>query len=100
MLSSYFQENYLSKFILFKQTLWLLVRKRTLPTEWSPLEVEVSAKFLLLDGCLVVSATDPYGRYLGFLDRSCYFFKYLIYPHEAEWTPFQTSYFSVNLIAP
>jgi hypothetical protein len=23
-----------------------------------------------------------------------------IYPHEAEWTPFQTHYFSENLIAP
>jgi hypothetical protein len=28
-------------------------------------------------------------------------FKYiLIYPHEAEWTPFQTHYFSENLVAP
>jgi hypothetical protein len=25
-------------------------------------------------GCYVVSATDSYGRYLGFLDRSRYFF--------------------------
>jgi hypothetical protein len=25
-------------------------------------------------GCYVVSVTDPYGRILGFLDRSCYFF--------------------------
>jgi hypothetical protein len=25
-------------------------------------------------GCHVVSVTDPYGRNLGFLDRSCYFF--------------------------
>jgi hypothetical protein len=24
----------------------------------------------------------------------------LNYPHEAEWTPFQTHYFSENLIAP
>jgi hypothetical protein len=24
-------------------------------------------------GCHVVSVTDPYGRILGFLDRSCYF---------------------------
>jgi hypothetical protein len=28
-------------------------------------------------------------------------FKYLLsYPHEAEWTPFQTHYFSENLVAP
>jgi hypothetical protein len=38
----------------------------------------------------------------GFLDRSRYFpFKELLnYPHEAEWTPFQTHYFSENLVAP
>jgi hypothetical protein len=34
----------------------------------------------------VVSVTDPYGRIL-----SC--------THEAEWTPFQTHYFSENLAA-
>jgi hypothetical protein len=28
-------------------------------------------------------------------------FKYLLsYPHDAEWTPFQTHYFSENLVAP
>jgi hypothetical protein len=44
----------------------------------------------------VVSVTDPYGRILGFLDRSRYFsIKYLLScTHEAEWTPFQTHYFS------
>jgi hypothetical protein len=43
----------------------------------------------------VVSVTDPYGRILGFLDRSRYFsIKYLLScTHEAEWTPFQTHYF-------
>jgi hypothetical protein len=39
----------------------------------------------------VVSVTDPYGRNLGFSDHSA---------HEAEWTPFQTHYFSDNLVAP
>jgi hypothetical protein len=42
--------------------------------------------------------TYPYGRILGFLDRSSYFsIKYLLScTHEAEWTPFQTHYiFSV-----
>jgi hypothetical protein len=50
----------------------------------------------------VVSVTDPYGRILGFLDRSRYFsFKWLLNcTHEAEWTPFQTHYFSENLVAP
>jgi hypothetical protein len=38
---------------------------------------------------------------LSFLDRSRYFpFKYLIYPHEAEWTPFQTHSYAKNLVAP
>jgi hypothetical protein len=38
----------------------------------------------------------------GFLDRSRYspFKQLLSYPHEAEWTPFQTQYFSENLVAP
>jgi hypothetical protein len=42
-------------------------------------------------GCHVVSVTDSYGQIRGFLDRS---------PHEAEWAPFQTHYFSENLVAP
>jgi hypothetical protein len=43
----------------------------------------------------VVSVTDPYGRILGFVDRSHYFSikELLSYSHEAEWTPFQTYYF-------
>jgi hypothetical protein len=48
----------------------------------------------------VVSVTDPSGRILGFLDRSYFFFKQLlICTHEAEWTLFQTHYFSENMIA-
>jgi CBS-domain-containing membrane protein len=45
-------------------------------------------------GCHVLSVTDPYRRILGFLDRSRYFCT-----HEAEWSPFQTHYFSENLVA-
>jgi hypothetical protein len=45
-----------------------LVRERTIPIERPPLVVEVSAE------CRVVSATDFYGRDLGFLDRRLYFF--------------------------
>jgi hypothetical protein len=50
--------------------------------------------------CQVVSVTDPYGRILGFLDRSRYFSieKLLICTHEAEWTPFQTHYFFVLVV--
>jgi hypothetical protein len=45
--------------------------------------------------CQAVSVTDPYGRILGFLDRSRYFSikQLLSCTHEAEWTPFQTHYF-------
>jgi hypothetical protein len=48
------------------------VRDRTIPTERPPLVGQVSAKFAD-KGCHVVSVTDPYGRNLGFLDRSRYF---------------------------
>jgi hypothetical protein len=53
-------------------------------------------------GCHVVSVTNPYGRILGFLDRSRYFLFLVLLncTHEAEWTPFQTHYFSENLVAP
>jgi hypothetical protein len=39
---------------------------------------------------------------ISFLDRSRYFsFKYLlIYAHHAEWTPFQTHFYSENLVGP
>jgi hypothetical protein len=46
----------------------------------------------------MVSVTDLYDRILGFLDRSGYFFFQAA--HEAEWTPFQTHYFSENLAVP
>jgi hypothetical protein len=53
-------------------------------------------------GCHVVSVTDPSGRFLGFLDRSRYSFFQVAHSctQEAEWTPFQTVYFSENLVAP
>jgi hypothetical protein len=50
----------------------------------------------------VVRAADPYCRILGFLDGSRYFVfsKYFLNcTNEAEWTPFQTHYFSENLVA-
>jgi hypothetical protein len=62
-------------------------------------------------GYHVVRVTDPDGCILGFLDRSRYFF-FQVAPqlwvifvvlnctHEAEWTPFQTHYFSENLVTP
>jgi hypothetical protein len=57
---------------------------------------------LQIEGCLVVSAVYPYGRNLGFLDHNCYFL-FQAAPQlysEAEWTPFQTRYFSEYLVAP
>jgi hypothetical protein len=43
----------------------------------------------------MVSVTDPYGRIIGFLDRSRYFSikQLLSCTHKAELTPFQTHYF-------
>jgi hypothetical protein len=72
----------------------------TIPTERPPLVGEVSANFAVR-GCHVVSVTDPSGRILVFLDRSRYFF-FQVAPQlysEAEWTPFQTNYFSEILVA-
>jgi hypothetical protein len=46
-----------------------LVRVRTTPTELPPLVGEASANFCGYRGCRVVSAAEPYGRNLGFLDR-------------------------------
>jgi hypothetical protein len=50
----------------------------------------------------MVGVTDPYSRVLGFLDRSRYLsIKHLLScTHVAEWTPFQTHYFSENQVVP
>jgi hypothetical protein len=50
---------------------WVL--ERSIPTERPSLVGEVSANFFRIE-CHVVSVTDPYGRILGFLDRSSYSF--------------------------
>jgi hypothetical protein len=72
---------------------------------YSPSDRRLSAKLVqpFADRwCRVDSATDPTAVNLGFLDRSRYFSIQvaLSCPHEAEWTPFQTHYFSENLVAP
>jgi hypothetical protein len=48
----------------------------------------------------VVSVTDHYGRILGFIHCSRFVSskQLLSCTHEAEWTPFQTHYFSENLV--
>jgi hypothetical protein len=56
-----------------KQTPW----SESASEPYRPSDRRLSAKWLptFVDkGCHVVSVTDPYGRILGFLDRSRYFF--------------------------
>jgi hypothetical protein len=56
-----------------KQTTW----PESTSKLYRPSDSRFSAKLLLTfadRGCYVVSVTDPYGRILGFLDRSLYFF--------------------------
>jgi hypothetical protein len=57
-----------------------LVGERTIPTEGQPLVGKVSAKLLRTVGCHLISAEDPSGRILGFLDRNRYFF-FQVAPH-------------------
>jgi hypothetical protein len=50
----------------------------------------------------VVSVPDPCSLVLDFLDRRRYFCSQVtsqVYS-EAEWTPFQTHYYSENLVSP
>jgi hypothetical protein len=51
-----------------------LVCERTIPTWRPPLVDEVSATFLRIEGCRLVSAAHPYVRNVDFLDRIRYFF--------------------------
>jgi hypothetical protein len=66
--------NYLLLIINNNNNSMALVRERTIPTERPPHVGEISANFADR-GCKVFSAADPYGRNLGFLDRSRYFFR-------------------------
>jgi hypothetical protein len=63
--------NRLTNRLKLNSMVW--VRERTIPTERPQLVGEVVANFLRIEGCHVVSVTDPYGRILGFLARSRYF---------------------------
>jgi hypothetical protein len=73
----------------------VFVRKRTIPTERPPHPGEVSATFTDRE-CRVVSATNPHGRSLGFLDRSRYF-SIQVAPqlYSRSWV---IHYFSENLV--
>jgi hypothetical protein len=70
-----FKLTYLHPFSLpsFIKKLRGLSPPRTIPTERPPLVDVVSANFSDRE-CHVVSVTEFYGRILGFLDRSRYFF--------------------------
>jgi hypothetical protein len=49
----------------------------------------------------VVSATDHLRSVMSVFYAGALFLRYLlIYPHEAEWSPFQTQCYSENLVAP
>jgi hypothetical protein len=43
-------------------------------------EISMTIQLFADRGCRVVSATDPHGRILGFLDRSRYYF-FQVAPH-------------------
>jgi hypothetical protein len=79
-----------------------LIRERAILTEPQALVGDVSAKFLRIEECRVISATDPHDHILGFLDRNRQFTfdQLLSYTQEAEWTAFQTHYFLEILVAP
>jgi CBS-domain-containing membrane protein len=77
-----FAINSLAIYVSFN-TLTVIENKKT-QTPWAesaselyrPSDLHLSAKLVptFADrGCHVVKVTDPHGRILGFLDRSCYF---------------------------
>jgi hypothetical protein len=61
-----------------------LVREQTIRNGQPPLVSEVSGNFYGLEGCHVVSAMDPHGLILGFLDRNHYFF-FQVAPQLYSW---------------
>ena len=69
----YINQNFMTETDIYTLHSVALVRERTIPTERPPPVSEVSANFCG-EGCHVVSATVPHGRFnLCFLDRSRYF---------------------------
>jgi hypothetical protein len=72
-----------------------------MPNEGTPLVCEVNTSFCRWRGVAWAAQRVSTVINHGFLDRSHYIsLKCLLsYAHEAEWTPFQTYYFSENLVA-
>jgi hypothetical protein len=81
-----------------KQNSVALVRERP-----SDLRISTKSVSTFADrGCPAISAADPYGGSLGFLAQSRNF-PFQVAPQlysRGEWIPFQTHYFSENLVAP
>jgi hypothetical protein len=73
----------------------VLVRERTIPTDR-----RLSAKLVptFADrGCHMVSVTDPYGRILGFLYRSCtYFYNVFSFKWPPLWFSGQRSWLQIQ----
>jgi hypothetical protein len=92
-----------SNFVLYKKkkTAWPEFASELYRTSDRRLLAKLMPTFAVR-GCCVIRTTDPYGRILGFLDRSRYFVfqAALQFYYAAEWTPFQIHYFSENLVAP
>jgi hypothetical protein len=57
---------------LIKKNFVALAREKTIPAERPPLGC-ASVPSFAYRGCCVVSAMDPHGRILGFLDRGRYY---------------------------
>jgi hypothetical protein len=87
--------------VIQKQTQW----PESASELYRPSDHRLSAKLVPTFAdrwCHVVSVTDLYCRNLGFLDRSSYFF-FQVAPqfYSLGWVdPFQSRYFSENLVAP
>jgi hypothetical protein len=80
-----------------------LVHKRTIPTERQPLDRKISANFSPVQGVACSSQRIPTAVNLGFLDQEPHHLSIQVAPQlhsQAEWTPFQTHYFSENVLAP
>jgi hypothetical protein len=77
------------------------VRERTIPTKRPQLVGEVSANFLRIDGATRSAWRIPTAVFSAFQTGAVFYLKYLLnFTLEAEWTPFQTHYFSENLAGP
>jgi hypothetical protein len=73
---------------------------RTIPTNGPPRPAKPVQTFLQVEGVAWSVQRFPTAVNLGVLDRSRYYFFQVAphYPHEPGWTPFQTHYFTENVV--